>query len=233
MQIEMNKSVSPHPYLFAEINNKLNFDNFVLLPNTQRYKIWLQLSTAIKTTEFTSFYIHSLPANGLTHFLQAFAEQQLCTYIDCMQLTDGRQLQKISGKLVLLDNIQYVAKQQEMAISIQILYDKIKVAGGSIVLAHTVIDTDYFDTLLKDLKSRLTECVQIKMPVLTKDELSDIFLERSERRGLQISAESFNYMYDRSKRDVKTLMQGLEKLEVLPTIRKESLKLKHIKTILR
>ena len=167
--------------------------------------------------ERSGCWIWGAPATGKTHLLQAVCDRAgdqsayvpLAFFVD----TDPVMLDGLASRqLVCVDDIDAVAGNPEWEHALFVLYNQVLDAGGCLVVAaNAAARSSGFE--LPDLESRLTQLPAFQVQALGDDETKQALQLRASHRGLELPDETAHFLLSRSRRDMASLYQLLDKLD--------------------
>ena len=174
-------------------------------------------------------WIWGATATGKTHLLQAVCEaagdravyMPLSLFADAgPDILDGL----ASRELVCIDDVDLIAGQAHWEIALFDLCNQIFDAGGQLlVTANTAPRECVVD--LADLRSRFSKLPVFQVQVLDEDARVSALQLRSRHRGLELPDDAARYLLKRSRRDMASLYEILDRLD------KEALRAKRRLTI--
>lgn len=158
------------------------------------------------------------PATGKTHLLQAACEAagDHSVYVPLAILADAGPL-ILDGlerrQLVCLDDIESVAGDADWESGLFALSNQVFDAGGQLVVAANAAPREC-PILLADLASRLSRLPVFRVHALDEKERVEALQLRAKHRGLDLPGETANYLLRRSRRDMASLYELLDKLDL-------------------
>ncbi len=218
--------------LALHLNEGLSFDNFVSGANQELYQLLRQGNAA----EF--IYIWGAAGAGKSHLLQALCQQ--CTPVSPalylpLKLMKDLGPQVLDGcehyALVAIDGPSVVASQPQWEESLFHLYNRVKAAGGSIVVADQA-PPDQIGVQLADLRSRLQWGPVFQLHSLQDPEKVEALTLRAAESGLELSKEVANYLLRYTSRDPHQLFANLERLDNAALIQKRRLTIPFVRQVL-
>lgn len=191
----------------VNINPKLMFENFIQTGN--EYLIQNLLNMAKTSGETLYIYGENY---GKTHLLNAFVNKFIATkniaYIDIrkhnLELLE-QVLEHID--ILLLDNLD-CANQQEQKIIFD-LYNRSKDNFNLIITGTKSISNQ---DILIDLKTRMSQALNIKISGLNDIQIIDALMLKAKGKNLNFNIDIIKYLQKTYSRDLKKLVQMLEKL---------------------
>lgn len=158
--------------------------------------------------------------SGKTHLalsLCAAAEQagRRAAYLP-LQAASGRlreALESLEGHEVLaLDNLDAIAGHREDEVALFDFHNRARAAGVALLYTARAMP-DGLPLGLPDLRSRLSQCVRIALPVLDDEGRAAVLRERAQRRGLVIDDAAIEWLLTHSGRELAALVAVLDKLD--------------------
>lgn len=191
----------------VNINPKLMFENFIQTGN--EYLIQNLLNMAKTSGETLYIYGENY---GKTHLLNAFVNKFIATkniaYIDIrkhnLELLE-QVLEHID--ILLLDNLD-CANHQEQKIIFD-LYNRSKDNFNLIITGTKSISNQ---DILIDLKTRMSQALNIKISGLNDIQIIDALMLKAKGKNLNFNIDIIKYLQKTYSRDLKKLVQMLEKL---------------------
>lgn len=122
-------------------------------------------------------------------------------------------LHALEGRdVIALDGLQAIAGDREDEVALFDFHNRARSAGVS-VLYTAMAMPDALGLGLPDLRSRLSQCVRLSLPVLDDEARADVLRDRAQRRGLTLEDAAIDWLLTRTDRDLAHLMAALEKLD--------------------
>ena len=156
-------------------------------------------------------------ATGKTHLLQAVCEQvgDQSVYIPLAGLKEAGPaiLEGLANRaMICIDDIDAVAGDAEWELGLFALCNQVVDAGGKIVAAARAAPrATEFE--LADLQSRLSALPAFQTRPLGDVETRQALQLRAEHRGLDLPDDTAQYLLNRSRRDMASLYDLLDKLD--------------------
>lgn len=163
-------------------------------------------------------WLWGAPATGKTHLLQAACEAagDRSVYVPLGILAEAGPL-ILDGlerrQLVCLDDIQAVAGNADWEAALFALLNQVFDAGGQLVVAANSAPREC-PVHLADLTSRLSRLPVYRVRALDDGERVEALQLRAKHRGLDLPGETANYLLRRSRRDMASLYELLDKLDL-------------------
>jgi DnaA family protein len=169
------------------------------------------------------------PSTGKTHLLQASCETagDRATYVPLSMLTAaGPQVLDglASRELICIDDIQRVVGDSAWEAALFDLCNQVTDSGGQLVVAANSAPREC-PIVLADLQSRLARLPVFQIQSLGETERAQALQLRSRHRGLELPDDTARYLLTRSRRDMASLYEVLDRLD------KEALRAKRRLTI--
>lgn len=157
-------------------------------------------------------------STGKTHLLQASCARagDRAVYLELDQfagagagILEGME----SRSLICLDNIDAVAGQAEWERALFQLYNDVIQAGGAFVVASSTSVREC-GFALPDLLSRFSQLPAFRLEPLDEAGCIKALQLRASHRGLTLPEETASYLLSRSRRDMASLYDLLDKLDL-------------------
>ncbi|MEB2229956.1 DnaA regulatory inactivator Hda [Xanthomonas campestris] len=165
-------------------------------------------------------YLAGPSGTGKTHLalsVCAAAEQagRSSAYLP-LQAAAGRlrdALEALEGRsVVALDGVDSIAGQREDEVALFDFHNRARAAG--ITLLYTARQMpDGLALVLPDLRSRLSQCVRIGLPVLDDVARAAVLRDRAQRRGLALDEAAIDWLLTHSERELAGLVALLDRLD--------------------
>ncbi|MCC5091995.1 MULTISPECIES: DnaA regulatory inactivator Hda [Xanthomonas] len=165
-------------------------------------------------------YLAGPSGTGKTHLalsVCAAAEQagRSSAYLP-LQAAAGRlrdALEALEGRsVVALDGVDSIAGQREDEVALFDFHNRARAAG--ITLLYTARQMpDGLALVLPDLRSRLSQCVRINLPVLDDIARAAVLRDRAQRRGLALDEAAIDWLLTHSERELAGLVALLDRLD--------------------
>ena len=162
-------------------------------------------------------WIWGLPATGKTHLLQAVCDRSgdRAVYLPLAGFAAAGPL-ILDGlaerQFICLDDLQLVAGDHAWELGLFELWNQLVDSGGSLVVAATAPQREC-GVELADLLSRLTRLPTYHLKPLGDTERIKALQLRARHRGLDLPDETASYLLSRSKRDMASLYEQLDRLD--------------------
>lgn len=165
-------------------------------------------------------YLAGAARTGKTHLalaLCAEAEQagRSASYLPLMAAS-GRMhdaLTALHGQdVVALDGLEAIAGQREDEVALFDFHNRARVAGTTVLYTARAVPAE-LGLVLPDLRSRLSQCVQMMLAPLDDAGRRDVLRERAQRRGLALEDAAIEWLLTRTDRDLGRLVALLDQLD--------------------
>ncbi len=191
------------------------FDSFLALGN----EILVATLGEIATGESDhGCWLWGAPATGKTHLLQATCDRagDSSVYVPLAMFASAGPaiLDGLAGRqVVCIDDVDAVAGDADWEAALFDLYNQIVDAGGQLVIsARSAPRKCAFE--LEDLRSRVSRLPIFHLRPLDDEQRVAALQLRARHRGFEIPGETARYLLKRSKRDMASLFDVLDKLDL-------------------
>jgi DnaA family protein len=163
-------------------------------------------------------WIWGAAATGKTHLLQAVCESagDRSVYVPLKMFADAGPL-ILDGlerrQLVCLDDMDAVAGDADWEEALFALLNQVFDLGGQLVVAASTAPREC-PIELADLASRFSRLPVFRVHTLDEAERVEALQLRARHRGLDLPDETANYLLKRSRRDMASLYELLDKLDL-------------------
>ncbi|RUO81471.1 DnaA regulatory inactivator Hda [Idiomarina tyrosinivorans] len=179
-------------------------------------------------------------AAGKSHLLHALcaaaAERLTVMYMPLRELAGQASPAMFEGlehyDLICLDDIDEVLQQQQWAEALFALINRLTDHSRSLLLITASQSSQHLQAALNDLLSRLQWAATYHLEPLTDEQKREALIVRAEQRGLELGDEVARFMLLRLGRDMRDLMQCLERLDRASMAQKRRLTIPFIKQVL-
>jgi len=207
---------------------QLSFSNlipdFIELPEfywDNNLDILTEIKRLMNSDEDKFIYLWGPKESGKTHMLQTLTQElsqgQPSIYLPLVQIHHypAQCLENLEDQhLVILDDIQLIAKNSDWEQGVFHLFNQIRQQGRTTLIICGNQPPQQLGIQLPDLCSRLCwgSCYQIKEP---SDELKlKILMSSAERKGFFLPPHVAQYLLSHSQRQLSSLMQIVEQLDI-------------------
>ena len=175
-------------------------------------------------------------ASGKTHLLQAVCERagDQSVYVPLSEIENAgpEVLSGLAGRqFVCLDDLQCVVGEREWELSLFDLWNQIADSAGVLIVASTA-PPKTGGIELADLESRFSRLPVFHCRELDEDDRIKALQLRARFRGLELPDETATYLLSRSRRDMSSLYQLLDKLDTEALIAKRRLTIPFVREVL-
>jgi len=179
------------------------------------------------------------PGCGKSHLLQAVcAEATECdhpaAYLPMAQFgpMGVEALEGWSGNaIVAMDEVEAVIGNPGLERALFRLYNELAESGGAL-LAATDAPPSALDFALPDLRSRLAAGAVFQIVALDEAEAMAALQQRARRRGLELPEETARYLLHRVPRDMASLCDWLDRLDLASLAAKRRLTVPFVREVL-
>lgn len=157
-------------------------------------------------------------ATGKTHLLQAVCDQagDRSVYLPLEMLAAAGPgiLEGLASRgLVCIDDIDRVAGQDGWEVALFNLFNDLQEAGGQLIVAAHAAPREC-GIVLADLTSRMSRLPVFQIHALDEKQRVTALQLRARHRGLELPDETAAYLLKRSRRDMASLYELLDKLDL-------------------
>ena len=182
-------------------------------------------------------WLFGKPATGKTHLLQAACEVagDRASYIPLQYLSEagpGILHGQASRELLCLDDIDAVIGDSIWEGALFELYNQLQDAGGRLIVAASAAPREC-RIRLADLTSRLSGLPVFQLHALDEQQRVAALQLRSRHRGLELPESTAKYLLRRSRRDMASLYELLDRLDKAALLAKRRLSVAFARTVLR
>jgi len=162
-------------------------------------------------------YLWGAPSTGKTHLLQAVCDKagDQSVYVP-MQMLAAASPEMLDGlaqrQLICIDDIDCVAGNDAWERALFNLYND-AVASGCCLIVAAASAPRAASFALADLQSRLGQLPTFQLQELSDHETQQALQLRARHRGLDLPDETAQFMLGRSKRDMSSLYDLLDRLD--------------------
>ncbi len=209
----------PQMPLSLHLDDSASFENFLVTDSTRLLLNELRAQTDGAGLQW--LYVHGAEQTGKSHLLQASARAAAETGRQALYLPI-EQLQGESGAAVLggleamdlicLDGLDFVAGEAGWERALFNCYNALIATGGSLLIAARQPPAA-LPVQLPDLASRLEGFATFHLAELEHEQRKSALRLRAECRGLSISDEVIDYIFNRGKRDLVTVFACLDHID--------------------
>ncbi|KTF29866.1 hypothetical protein LMG919_21990, partial [Xanthomonas vesicatoria] len=121
---------------------------------------------------------------------------------DALEALEGR-------SLVALDGVDSIAGRRDDEVALFDFHNRARAAGISLLYTARQMP-DGLALVLPDLRSRLSQCIRIGLPVPDDAARAAVLRDRAQRRGLALDDAAIDWLLTHSERELATLVALLE-----------------------
>ncbi|MBT8102016.1 MAG: DnaA regulatory inactivator Hda [Gammaproteobacteria bacterium] len=163
-------------------------------------------------------WIWGAAATGKTHLLQAICDRagDRSAYVPLSVFAAGgpTSLEGLASReLVCIDDIEKVAGDSDWETALFDLFNQVFDAGGQMIVAASMAPREC-PIQLPDLASRLSQLPVFHIRALDDEQRVSALQLRARHRGLELPDDSARYLLKRSRRDMASLYELLDKLDL-------------------
>ncbi len=156
-------------------------------------------------------------STGKTHLLQAVCDEagDRAVYVPLSMVADagpGILEGLASRELICIDDVDLVTGQTEWEMALFDLSNRIFDAGAQLIVSAASAPREC-PIELADLQSRFARLPVFQLRVLDEDERVCALQLRSKHRGLELPDDTARYLLKRSRRDMASLYEVLDRLD--------------------
>lgn len=176
------------------------------------------------------------PATGKSHLLQAtceqFADRAVYVPLRDLEAAGPGLLDGLGSRdLVCVDDIDRVAGDDAWEQGLFNLFNEVYEVGHQLVVSATSPPRES-GILLADLRSRLQRLPAFHLHALDEAQRVAALQLRARHRGLDLPDDTARYLLTRSKRDMRSLYERLDKLDLEALRAQRRLTIPFVKTVL-
>ncbi|SMN14219.1 Chromosomal replication initiator protein DnaA [uncultured Candidatus Thioglobus sp.] len=211
------------------LNAKMQLNNFIGNKNSQ---ILTFINTLFDHNNSSVVMVLGEQSSGKTHLLQgcavaAMGKQLSALYIDIKQELPEGFIAGLSGAdWACIDNIDYLNNTQQQELFD--LYNQIKYTQTKLILSAEHLSA----TLLKDLKTRLSQGVNFTLENLTDTQKITILQSKMTQKNIRIDKKIYAYLFKHYSRDLSELLDAINQLDTASLQTKGSITIPLIKKTL-
>ena len=182
-------------------------------------------------------WLSGATATGKTHLLQAVCEKagDRSVYLPLKMLAEagpGMLDGLATRELVCIDDVDQVAGAHDWDVALFNLFNQMQDAGGQLVVAARAAPREC-GFALADLTSRMSRLPVFQLRALSEQQRVAALQLRAGHRGLELPDETAAYMLKRSRRDMASLYQLLDKLDLEALRAKRRLTIPFVRDVLQ
>ncbi len=234
--MEESTTVPYQQALDFKITDKSDFSTFVAGSN---HNAVAALKHAVENAVNECYYCFGPEGCGKTHLLNALFQLSNNDVSNCFFL--DLKLAKNLGpmvldvdlpKIILLDNVDAIAGDEQFEISLFGLYNRWydRRSGTLIMTGKTSFDTIPFSK--KDLTTRLSSGVKFGLNYLNEDECLEAITKRAAQRHFNLPENTATFLVRHFNRDMRSLVALLDRLETAQIEQSHYLTIPFVKSLL-
>jgi DnaA family protein len=182
-------------------------------------------------------WLWGAPATGKTHLLQAVCERagDRAVYVPLTLLADAGPavLDGLARReLVCIDDLDAVLGDEDWEAALFDLCNQLTDSGGQLAVAASAAPRES-SIGLADLASRLSRLAVFRVQPLDDEQRIAALQLRATHRGLDLPDESARYLIKRSRRDMASLYELLDKLDLEALRAQRRLTIPFVRDVLR
>lgn len=182
-------------------------------------------------------WLWGAPATGKTHLLQAVCDKAVdrAVYVPLSLLADAGPavLEGLARReLVCIDDLDAVLGDEAWEAALFDLCNQLTDGGGQLVVAASAAPRET-TIALADLASRLSRLAVFRVQPLDDEQRIAALQLRATHRGLDLPDESARYLIKRSRRDMASLYELLDKLDLEALRAQRRLTIPFVRDVLR
>ena len=163
-------------------------------------------------------WVWGATTTGKTHLLQAVCERagDRSVYLPLEMLAAAGPgiLEGLSNReLVCVDDVDTVTGQSDWELALFNLFNELQESGGQLIVAAGSAPREA-GIELADLESRMSRLPVFQLHALDEQERVAALQLRADHRGLELPDETAAYLLKRSRRDMRSLYELLDKLDL-------------------
>lgn len=165
-------------------------------------------------------YLAGAPGTGKSHLAlgmcaDAEAGGRRAAYLP-LRTAAGRvheALEALDGAdVVALDDLDAVAGDRAGEVALFDFHNRMRAAGAALLYAASAVP-DALALVLPDLRSRLSQCARVSLPMLDDAGRREVLRTRARRRGLAVDDAALDWLLRRVGRDLGGLARLFDRLD--------------------
>jgi len=182
-------------------------------------------------------WLWGAPSTGKTHLLQAVCDRagDRAVFVPLAPLAQAGPavLEGLASRdLVCIDDIDTVLSEDDWEAALFGLCNQLADSGGQLVIAAGAAPRES-GIRLADLASRLARLPVFRMHTLDDEQRIAALKLRAQHRGLELPDDSAHYLITRSRRDMASLYELLDKLDLEALRAQRKLTIPFVRDVLR
>lgn len=176
-------------------------------------------------------------STGKTHLLQAVCDRagdrSIYLPMDMLAAAGPGILEGLGDRdIVCIDDVDRVAGDDDWELALFRLFNDLDASGGQLVVSASASQREC-GLRLADLASRLMRLPTFRLKLLDEGELAAALQLRAGHRGLELPDETAAYLLKRSRRDMASLYDLLDKLDLEALRAQRRLTIPFVRDVLR
>jgi|TARA_B100001094_G_C18196276_1_gene811378 DnaA family protein len=216
---------------------ELNLNHKILYRDLKSLSFYEDLNKKFNNFCFSRDHCLLLKGDELfsSYMAQAFYEKLVdsykCIFIS-LRLTDSYEILENldSFDYIFIDKFNHIFKNDIGEINLFNLYNFSKANNKKIILSEDSSINNMPN--LPDLASRLNSNLEIFIPSLTDEDKKNLIKSELKKRGLLINENCLDYIINRSSRNLESLLELVDQLDLLSLERKKNISIPLIKEII-
>ncbi|HJL92208.1 MAG TPA: DnaA regulatory inactivator Hda [Woeseiaceae bacterium] len=218
----------------VQLNDYAVFESFLPAKNFELYELLKDLPSL--DDSFSGCWIWGTEASGKSHLLQALCEraQDDAIYLPMKDLCkdDPLLLEGLTARrFVCIDDIDICAKENAWEMAFFDLFNRSLDIKSSLIVSSTFSPKNT-GFALNDLMSRFSQYPAFKLIALDDEERKLALQLRARHRGIDLSDEILNYLLNNECRDMSSLYNLLEILDIASLTAKRRLTIPFVKEVM-
>lgn len=116
------------------------------------------------------------------------------------------------AELICVDGLEAIAGCRDDEVALFDLHNRARGAGAAIIYAACESPGN-LPLQLPDLRSRLSQCIQFRLPALDESQRRDVLRARAAARGLELDESALDYLFTRVGRDLPSLLTLFDRID--------------------
>lgn len=116
------------------------------------------------------------------------------------------------AELICVDGLEAIAGGRSDEVALFDLHNRARGAGAVIIYAACDAPGN-LSLQLPDLRSRLSQCVQLRLPTLDESQRREVLRARAAGRGLELDEAALDFLFARVGRDLPSLLALLDRID--------------------
>ncbi|RKZ94384.1 MAG: DnaA regulatory inactivator Hda [Gammaproteobacteria bacterium] len=228
--------------LAAQLPLRLNPQELFQLDNFhfQQPELKQALTEFVGLESIGFLYLWGNKASGKSHLLMAVAEQvqqsqKRVLYLPLSELVASASPEVLLSveqlDLLCIDELEAIAGLKEWEEAVFHCFNRLQHSGCKLLIAS--IDNPAMITIqLADLRSRLATALIYQLETLDDDAKQQVLIMHAQSRGLDMPDEVTKYLLRHHSRDIRVLMNVLQRLDKASMVAKRRLTIPFVRQVL-